>query len=429
MAGNQVGKTIAGAAEWAMHLTGRYPETWGGRVFNAPVMFWAAGVTSISTRDNPQRVLIGPPPQTELYGTGMIPFDAIKDYSKAMGTPDLLDNVIVLHGGGGDVQAGESLLWFKSYEQGREKWQGPTLDGVWYDEEPEMDIYSEGRTRTQAKGIFTVITFTPLQGMSDVVSRFLMEKPEGTHVTSMTIEDAEHYTEEDRRKIVSGYPEHEKEARAKGIPVLGSGRVFPVTEESILCDAIPIPAHWPRIVGIDFGWEHPTACAWLAWDRDADRIYVYDCYRKSDAKAGDELKGVPAHAAALRARGDWIPVAWPHDADNETAQANGEALKKQYKDQGISMLDDRAQYEDTRGNSVEAGIQDILTRMQTGQFKVFRHLNDWLEEFRLYHRKDGKVVKIKDDLMSAMRYGVMMKRFAKVNVKDKPLKYPELGVK
>ena len=50
--------------------------------------------------------------------------------------------------------------------------------------------------------------------------------------------------------------------------------------------------------------------------------------------------------------------------------------------------------------SVEAGLMDMLTRMQTGRFKVFRHLNDWFEEFRIYHRKDGKVVKEGDDLIS-----------------------------
>jgi terminase large subunit-like protein len=55
---------------------------------------------------------------------------------------------------------------------------------------------------------------------------------------------------------------------------------------------------------------------------------------------------------------------------------------------------------------------DMLTRMQTGCFKVFRHLNNWWEEFSLYHRKDGKVVKEDDDLMSATRYAIMMLRFA-----------------
>jgi hypothetical protein len=54
----------------------------------------------------------------------------------------------------------------------------------------------------------------------------------------------------------------------------------------------------------------------------------------------------------------------------------------------------------------------MLGRMQTGRLKVFSHLSDWFEEFRLYHRKDGKVIKEFDDLMAATRYSVMMLRYA-----------------
>lgn len=173
MAGNQLGKTIAGGAEWAYHLTGRYPDWWAGKIFDHPTLMWASGVTGESTRDNPQRVLVGPPATKEAWGTGMIPGDCLKDFTLARGIPNLLDNIVVRHGGGGDVQAGESVCSFKTYEQGREKWQGPTLDGVWFDEEPPLNIYSEGLTRTNATGGITQITFTPLKGMSEVVMLFL----------------------------------------------------------------------------------------------------------------------------------------------------------------------------------------------------------------------------------------------------------------
>jgi phage terminase large subunit-like protein len=175
MAGNQLGKTLSGGAEWAMHLTGRYPDWWAGATFDKPTIMWASGVTGDSTRDNPQRILVGPPTQEELWGTGMIPKDALKDWDRAMGVPNLLDNVTVKWGGGGDV-SNISVLSFKSYEKGREKWQGPTLDGVWFDEEPPLDIYTEGLTRTNRgqRGQFTMITFTPLLGMSEVVSLFLL---------------------------------------------------------------------------------------------------------------------------------------------------------------------------------------------------------------------------------------------------------------
>lgn len=175
MAGNQLGKTVAGGFEWAMHLTGRYPDWWRGRVFDEPVRFWASGVTGESTRDNPQRILIGPPQQQDAWGTGAIPHNALKDWTSARGVPDALDSVLVRWGGGGDTQPGESVLSFKSYEKGREKWQGETLDGVWYDEEPPLDIYTEGKTRTNARKGLNIVTFTPLKGWSDVVQLFLTE--------------------------------------------------------------------------------------------------------------------------------------------------------------------------------------------------------------------------------------------------------------
>ncbi len=173
MAGNQLGKTLAGGAEWAMHLTGDYPDWWEGRRFTKPVIMWAGSVTGEATRDNPQRILVGPPSIEADWGTGMIPGDAILETKRAMGVPNLLDSVIVKHNSGG-----KSILGFKAYEKGREKWQGPTLDGVWFDEEPPQDIYSEGLTRTQAKGQFVILTFTPLLGMSEVVRRFLSDEKE-----------------------------------------------------------------------------------------------------------------------------------------------------------------------------------------------------------------------------------------------------------
>lgn len=168
MAGNQLGKTVAGGAEWAMHLTGIYPEWWQGRRWDRPVTFWAAGVTGESTRDNPQRILLGPPGNKAVWGTGMIPQDQLGETMSARGLANAVDMVRVKHSSGG-----ESLLAFKSYEKGREKWQGETLDGIWFDEEPPQDIYSEGLTRTNANNGSVIITFTPLKGQSEVVRQFM----------------------------------------------------------------------------------------------------------------------------------------------------------------------------------------------------------------------------------------------------------------
>lgn len=168
MASNRFGKTQCGAAELAIHLTGRYPDWWEGKRFDHPIKAWASGVTSESTRDVVQEKLLGPPSRVEDQGTGFIPKEAIEDTSPARGIADALDTVSVAH-----VSGGFSTLQFKSYERGREKWQGSALHVLWMDEEPPMDIYMEGLTRTnETKGI-VYLTFTPLLGMSDVVMRFL----------------------------------------------------------------------------------------------------------------------------------------------------------------------------------------------------------------------------------------------------------------
>ncbi len=168
MAANQVGKTLSGACEAAIHLTGHYPSWWPGRRFSGPCRAWVGSITGEVTRDNAQRMLIGPPQDRAAWGEGMIPGDCLGKVSMRTGLTDAVQGVLVRH-----VSGGWSSVGFKSYEAGRQKWQGETLDFVWFDEEPPMDIYMEGLTRISATGGCVYMTFTPLLGMSDVVHMFL----------------------------------------------------------------------------------------------------------------------------------------------------------------------------------------------------------------------------------------------------------------
>jgi hypothetical protein len=267
-----------------------------------------------------------------------------------------------------------------------------------------MDIYTEALTRTNIGGGPVWMTFTPLLGMSDVVRRFLQEKSPDRCVIGMTIEEALHYTAEERQKIIDSYPPHERECRTKGVPVLGSGRIFPVEESKIVIEHRDFPSHWARIGGMDFGWDHPFAAVELVWDRDTDTVYVARCYRLKEATPIE-------HAAALRSWGKDLRWAWPRDGKRETLEGAGIALAEQYREQGLNMLHEHAQFEDS-SVSVEAGLMAMLDRMRTGKLKVFKEHLDWWEEFRLYHRKDGKVVKEGDDLMCATRHALMMLRHA-----------------
>ncbi len=154
----------------------------------------------------------------------------------------------------------------------------------------------------------------------------------------------------------------------------------------------------------------------MAWDRDTDTVHAYDCYRVRQATP-------VVHAAAIKSKGDWIPVAWPHDALQHDKGGSCQQIAQQYRQLGVMMLPEKATHPPhghrqghvgaSGGYGMEAGLMEMLDRMQTGRLRVAKHLQDWWEEFRLYHRKDGKVVAVGDDLMSATRYGVMMLRRAK----------------
>lgn len=216
-------------------------------------------------------------------------------------------------------------------------------------------------------------------------------------------DDVPHLSAKQKADMLASYPEHERAARSKGEPMLGSGAVFPIPAEKIMIEPFSIPKHWPLINGMDFGWDHPFGAVGLAWDRDSDVLHVTKAYRES--------KATPViHAAAVKPWGHWVPWAWPHDGLQHD-KGSGDQLKEQYASHGLNMLAQQASHE-KGGNGVEAGLFEMLERMLTGRFKVFSNLNEWFEEFKIYHRKDGKIVKLRDDLMSATRYAVMMRRYA-----------------
>lgn len=386
MAANQSGKTLGGAAHACFHALGNYPSWYNGRRFNEPTQGWVGGITAPTVRDTSQKLLFGDPGQ---WGTGLIPEDAIIKDSlvNARGVPGAIDSISVKH-----ISGGRSKISFKNYEQGREKWQSSTIHWCDLDEEPPIDLYTEALTRTNVKEGCVWLTFTPLLGMSSVVRRFLNEDSPDRAVINMTIDDVGHYSEEQKKRIIASYPAHEREARLRGIPMLGSGRIFPVTEELITCKPFQIPFTFKRLAGLDFGWDHPTAACKVAYDPETDIVYVTNVYRVRE--------NTPLfHCAALKAWGEDLMFAWPHDGLQHD-KGSGLQLAQIYRNNGLRLLPERATFSDGT-SGVEAGLMMMLDRMQTGRLKVFDTCTEFFEEFRLYHREEGRVVKEFDDILCA----------------------------
>lgn len=168
------GKTTMSCYETTLHLTGDYPEWWQGYRFNHPVDWWAASDTTETTRDILQHEFLG---QFGSIGTGLIPKDCILgEPTKRRGIADAVDTVFVKHKSGG-----QSVLSFKSYDQGREKFQGTAKHGISLDEEPDESIYFECLTRLMTTNGLMICTFTPLKGMSGMVMRYLYNEDKKTN--------------------------------------------------------------------------------------------------------------------------------------------------------------------------------------------------------------------------------------------------------
>jgi len=408
--------TFSGAMETAIHLTGRYPDWWEGTRYLHPVEFMIGSNTNETARDIVQKELFGNPMSDKELGTGTIPIDCIGKTHRKAGVPNAIDSALVKH-----VTGGWSKVYIRAYEQGFKKFMGIRAHGGWLDEEPPPEIWSQFiRMGLAMPGSILYITETPEEGMTEVVSGFMNNLSYGQAIIQAGWDDAPHMTDEVKQQRLKAFPAHEREMRSKGSPLMGAGLVFDVPDDDILIDPFDIPRHWPQITGIDFGWDHPFGAGKIAWDRESDCVYLVNDYR--------ETRALPVvHAQSINAWGEWVPVTWPHDGLN-TEKGTGIQLRQQYLDAGLNMLPWKAtnppspgQKEGEGGNSVEASLMEMLERMQTGRFKVFKTCKYFMEEKRMYHRailesngaRISKLVKMNDDVISAVRYAIMMLRHAR----------------
>lgn len=217
------------------------------------------------------------------------------------------------------------------------------------------------------------------------MSRFLVQA---------TWDDSPHLSEAIKAEMFVALPPHQRDARSRGIPQLGSGAIYPVEESTILVDPFAIPDHWPRCYALDVGWNR-TAALWIAQDRDSGRMFGYDEHYFAHSEPSE-------NARAIKARGEWIPgVVDP--AARGRSQNDGQKLITQYRDLGLKIV--------PADNAVEAGIYMVWTLFISGQLKIFKSCSNLMRELRFYRRDEkGRIVKENDHLCDALRYGCMSGR-------------------
>ena len=405
-AANRVGKTMTGVLMDSYHLTGDYPDDWKGYKFDFPPLIWLLGVTGEKTRDLLQAPLFGRV-EASVFTGGLIPADKIVSSRSMTGTSGAMREVRVKHA------LGVSTVQFWSYSQGQGVLMGDSLDWYHIDEEPkDQTIYPQVLTRTatgdEGKGGRGILTFTPENGRTETVIGFMDRDIESQFFMNKGWDDAPHLTEETKKALLEKFPVYQRDMRSKGIPLMGAGLIYAVSEDDIKCEPFEIPDYWFVINGMDFGWDHPQAHVQLVWDRDADIFYLVNAFKKSKIQPFEAWHVVKPWA-------ENCPTAWPHDG-LQHEKGSAKQQKDYYEEEGFNMLPEHATWEDG-GNGVWAGIMELNNLMKSGRFKVVSSLVEWFEEMRQYHTKttaSGKseIVKTKDDLLDATRYAYMMRRYA-----------------
>ncbi|MGN6560752.1 MAG: terminase large subunit domain-containing protein [Candidatus Nitrosocosmicus sp.] len=421
-ASNRFGKSFAVSREGAMHLTGIYPEWWNGYIYTRPINMWAGGVAS------PELVQL-----TEYYIGNISKLGAI--HPSLIVDRNVQKNIYYIRHSSGGI----SKLRIKTYEQRHEAWQAEKVDLIHLDEEPtqiDPKIYGECLARTarvceEDYGMI-MLSMTPLHGMTSLLLKF-MDRPvfndigeeidtlrvppgevhnERVFITA-TMDDDNLMPESEKKRLYASYDPSEREARTKGIPSLGSGLIYPISEQRLICDPFEIPEHWPRCYGMDFGW-HNTAAIFAAHDQDNDVVYLYGEYKQGHLTP---MQHTP-HLFKMGAQ--WMWGAYDYAGEN-AGQDYGENVVSLYEKEGLKKWV-RAE------KHVSEGIYKVLQRMETDRLKIFSSLKKTLAELRMYIRdENGKVKKGDDHLLDALRY-LIMSSLSIASVKPSVLKKQQIPI-
>lgn len=406
LCGNRGGKTMITGYEDALHLTGQYPDWWEGMRIDYPISAWLFGVDAQQVRDVLQKELLGSSSDNgNTYLGGWVHSDEIiyESIERAQ-LKGAINQLRIKHASGG-----YSKLAFRSYTQiqtGQSTLPaaGSSVDLVHGDEQPPDSLVGQLVTRLmtgrRGEGGLAIWSMTPELGLTDLVHQYYKATKLAAHqalVGPISWAECPHLTTKIQKEILADLPVHEHDMRSKGIPLFGSGRIFRPDEAKMVIEPFDLRVRvgLKVIKAMDVGVAHPTAIVWLAYDPEIKTYYLVRTYRESDKEAA-------VHGAVANSMWPNAPVVYPKDADTRE-KGSAKSLLPLYN------LKKQVEFSNPDGsNTREPGIMEIQEAMSQGRFKVFEGACDeFMEELRTYHRDDrGNIVDERDDVMSAVRYGV-----------------------
>ena len=403
--GNRSGKTECGAVETVWLARGIHPF----RENRPSVSCWVVSPSQQVQRDVAQQKIL------YYLDKSWIREIVMESGSKSSPEFGVIDYIVI-----DNVFGGTSRIAFKSCEAGREKFQGTSLDFVWFDEEPPRDIYEECRMRILDRNGHIFGTMTPLKGMTWVYDEIYLNKHDSQEVWYEFMEwsDNPYLNAEEVTLMSESMSSEQLESRRYGRFTQASGLVYPEFSDANVIAPFDVPADWQDCISVDPGLNNPLSCHWYARDFDGNVYVVAEHYeaKRDVAYHADRIKKISDSLRWKRDRFGCLSVLMDSAANQRTL--NGQrSVAELFREQGITVDTrvDKGMY--TGINKVKALLKPLVG---PPKLYIFANCVHMLREIKGYFWGNGDMPVKKDDhAMDELRYYVcnMYERYI-----DKPAK-------
>lgn len=390
--GNRSGKTECGAVESIYFARGIHPY----RKNKDNVFGWVVSLSCQVQRDVAQAKIL------KYLNPDWIVDVTMLSGKKDSPTSGVIDQLKIRN-----VFGGISTIGFKSCDQGREKFQGSSLDFVWFDEEPPKDIYDECLMRILDKRGDIFGTMTPLKGLTFVYDEIFLNKKNNPEIWYEFMEwgDNPYLSKQETKLLTSNLGEDQLESRRYGRFKSAEGLVYPEFDENeCVIEPFNVPFEWQDTLSIDPGLNNPLSCHWYAVDYDGN-VYVVEEHFEAGKSVEEHAEKIKSISARLNWHTDRVGriEAFIDSAANQRTLAYSKSVAELFYDNGILV--------NTKVNKdLFSGINTVKKYLKNRKIYIFKNCTNLIRELKSYWWGSGDVPKKYDDhALDELRYYLMSK--------------------
>lgn len=393
--GNRTGKTECGAVETIWLSLGCHPY----RQNKQSTECWVVSLSNRVQKEVAQSKILKYLPRSKIENIIMA------EGSKHSPEYGIIECIIVKN-----IFGNTSRIWFKSCESGREKFQGSSLDFVWFDEEPPEEIYNECKMRILDKNGELFGTMTPLKGLTFIYNQIYLNTNHDDEVfyIFMSWEDNPYLSKTEIKRLASAMSESEINSRKYGkFELKDCGLVYPEFDENIhVISPFNIPQDWQDNISIDPGLNNPLSCHWYARDFDGNIYVIAEHFEAGQTIEyhANKIKEISKNLNWKKASNGMIE-SLIDSAANQKTLSSPKSVTELFYEHGILV-------NPNVNKDLLSGISQVKSHLKDidGNTKlfIFSSCKNLIQEFKTY-RWNGQDTPIKKDdhALDELRYYIM----------------------